>query len=54
MRLSRHEQAHGLTVRRLDRVDSHYVSPFEGTFGLMTYQTYTPPGLYSEAHTSEE
>ena len=42
MRLSRHEQAHGLTIRRLDRVDSHYVSPFEGTFGLMTYQTYTP------------
>ena len=43
MRLSRHEQAHGLTVRRLDRVDSHCVSPFEGTFGPMTYQKYTPP-----------
>ena len=26
-RLSRHDQAHRLTVKRLGRVDSHYVSP---------------------------
>ena len=39
-RLSRHDQAHRLTVNRLGRVDSHYVSPFESKFGLTPYRKY--------------
>ena len=41
-RLSRHDQAHFLTFKRVGRVDIHYVSPFESKFGLTTYQEYSP------------
>ena len=44
VRLSRHEQAHRLTITRLGRVDSHYMSLLESKFGLMTYREYPPPG----------
>ena len=45
-RISRHDQAHRLTVKRLGRVDSHYVSPFESKFDLMSYGK-NPPGSSS-------
>ena len=44
-RLSRHDQAHRLTVKRLGRVDSHYVLPFESKFGLTSYRKYLPGSL---------
>ena len=50
VRLSRHNQAHRLAVRWLGRVDSHYVSPFESKFDLMTYRESPPPELYPETH----
>ena len=44
-RLSRHDQAHRLTVKRLGRVGSHYVLPFESKFGLTSYRKYLPGSL---------
>ena len=41
-RLYRHDQAHRFTVRRLGRVDSHFVSYFERESGLTTYREYPP------------
>ena len=41
-RLSRHDQAHRLTVKGLGRVDSHYVPPFESKFGLTSYRKNPP------------
>ena len=53
-RLSGHDQAHRLTVRRLGPVDSYYVSPFDSKSGLTTYLKYPPPDLYPKTNIPEE
>ena len=53
-RLCRHDQAHRLTVKRLGRMDSHYVSPFDNKSGLTRYRRYPPPELHSGIHISEK
>ena len=52
-KLSRHNQAHRLPVKRLGRVDSQFVSPLEGKSGLK-HTGSTAPDLYPETHISEE
>ena len=42
-RLSRHDSAHRLVVKRLGCGDIHYVSPFQSKFGLTSYWKYPPP-----------
>ena len=54
VRLSRHNQVHRLTVKRLGCVDSRFVSPFDSRSGLTRYRKYPLPDLYPETYISEE
>ena len=51
-KLPRHNQAHRLSVKRLSRVDSQFVSPLESKFGLK-HTGNTPLDLNPENHISE-